>query len=444
MSFNPLKSVKSAALSGVQKGINKSLGTSGSYAGNSIGGLLNSLSQSLFEVGNAFGTISAVTSLKVDSVVAGGDTSFVTGKCPERYAAGDLEAGNAPRGVRQSMKDHIMNTDPTGKIGKATNHKNGSNYYPLAWGSDRYYMTMRVFSYDRTKLFKKADDDPQYTVTLPLPTELADRQYANYSTANMQAVGTFVDEGMSAGLGAQLAMTAGISAVGSIAGAAVGALSKASPTFGKVAGVATSAAAAAGINTENITNAIEQRMGAAPNPQPAVLFKGPELREHSFTWTFNPRSADESRRIRQTIERLKSSALPRKAFTDSTGVMRYPHMCMLNFYPWDNTEPMESEIYQWGHGSIIRIKRCFISNITANYAPNGVPAFFASDKDTKKEDPGAPVFIQMSISLKEIEYFTSEDWYSVTDSYDFQAKFDESKSTIGTLAGGALPGTQTP
>lgn len=411
MGFNPLNSVKSAALTGVQKGINQSLGTSGSFLGNAVNGLLGGISQSLFEVGNAFGTISSVTSLKLDSVVAGGETSFVSGKCPERAAAGDIEAGNAPRGVGQSMVDYKINTDPTGKIAKNSFHGNGKTgawYRPLAWMSDKYYMRLRFFDYNRDHLFKKGTDVSIYSVDLPLPLELSDSQRAEYATADMKAVGTFMTEGIaSGGLAAQVAMTAGPEIVGNIAGSIGGALAQKNRVFGAIGSTVSAGADAAGVNKENIVNAIEQYAGMAPNPQPSVLFKGPSLREFNFTWTFNPRDVDESKRIRETIERLKASALPRKAFTNSTGVMRYPHMCMINFYPWDGGATLAGNIYGWGEKSLIRIKRCFISNITSNYAPNGVPSFF-------EDTVGAPVFIQLSITLKEIEFFTSEDWGGVS------------------------------
>lgn len=409
MAFNPLKSVKSSALSGVQKGINQSLGTSGSFLGNSISSLLGGVSQSLFEVGNAFGTISAITSLKLDSVVAGGETGFASGKCPERAAAGDLEAGRAARGIGQSMADHNINTDPTGVIKKNSAH-GGNSYYPLAQASDKYYMTLRFFDYDRKELFREAKNKPSYTVTLPLPLELNDTQRSEYSTADMKTVGTLMTEGITGGAAGQAALFNVSNALG-----AGGNLVSKIPVIG---GALAESASAAGFNPDTLANAVEQSMGMAPNPQPSVLFKGPSLREFNFTWTFNPRNKNESIRIRETIERLKASALARKEFGASTGVLTYPQVCMLNFYPWDGSS-MKNSIYGWGKISLIRLKRCFISSITSNYSPNGVPSFFAGTD-------GAPVFIQLSITLKEIEFFTSEDWLS----YEGDAAADGALSDI--------------
>lgn len=432
MAFNPLNSAKSSFLSGVQKGVNQSQGTNGSSFGSSAAGLIDSLAQSLFEVGSAFNTVSAVTSLKIDSVIAGGETGFVSGKSPERAAAGDLEAGRNSRGINQSMSDYKINTDPTGVIAKNKSHGGGTSYYPLAWASDKYYMTLRFFDYDRKDLFREAKNTPKYTVTLPLPSELNDSQRTEYSTADMKTVGTLMTEGATKSAGLQAVMTAGPAVANKLIGGLadkVGAKNKmlagTLSTFG-------AGAEAAGVNTENLVNAIEQYMGMAPNPQPSILLKGPSLREFNFTWTFNPRDVDESKRIRETIERLKASALPRKSFAGSgTGVLLYPQVCMLNFYPWDGSANKNS-IYGWGEKSLIRIKRCFISNITSNYSPNGVPSFFAGTV-------GAPVFIQLSMALKEIEFFTSEDWLSYNASEIGGSSLDLNEvfggSVIGKIAG---------
>lgn len=433
MAFQVGNYVKSAALTGLQKGINKSLGTSGSFLGNSIGGLLGGVSQSLFEVGNAFNTISSVTSLKLDSVVAGGETGFVSGKCPERNATGDLEAGNVRQGIGQSMDDYMINTDPTGTIKKNSAFvKNDNNYHPLAWSSDKYFMTIRVFDYERKDLFRKAQNSEKYTVTLPLPTELSDSQRTEYSTADMKTVGTLMTEGMTEGAGVQAVLTAGPAVAGKIAGG-VGGMLSGNKILGPVMSAAGAGMDAAGLTSENLVNAIEQYMGVSPNPQPSVLFKGPSLREFNFTWQFNPRDVDESVRIRKVIEKLKASALPRKTFSGaSTGVLRYPQVCMLNFFPWDGSANVNS-IYGWGEKSIVRIKRCFISNITSNYAPNGVPSFFAGTV-------GAPVFIQLSMTLKEIEFFTSEDWLSYEASEVGGSSIDLNKVFGGSIIGGLTQG----
>jgi hypothetical protein len=172
-----------------------------------------------------------------------------------------------------------------------------------------------------------------------------------------------------------------------------------------------------GVDTDTILNAVEQAYGVAPNPNPAVLFKGPRLREFSFNWILHPRTPAESQGIRNAIKSLKAYALPTPTFGQDTGLLSYPPMVMINFYPWDAAGT--SNDYGWGDDTPIKIKRCFLSNVSVNYAPNGIPSFFAGTRD--------PVVIALSLQLKEIEFFTSLDIDSNltnTDQTEFGALTD--------------------
>jgi hypothetical protein len=64
---------------------------------------------------------------------------------------------------------------------------------------------------------------------------------------------------------------------------------------------------------------------------------------------------------------------------------------------WDGTENFKE-----GSHPIIGFKHALIENVTINYSPNGIPSFFAGTS--------LPTFYQVSITLKEIEYFTGEDY----------------------------------
>ena len=74
---------------------------------------------------------------------------------------------------------------------------------------------------------------------------------------------------------------------------------------------------------------------------------------------------------------------------------------------WDGTQKFKE-----GSHPIIGFKHALIENVTINYSPNGIPSFFAGTS--------LPTFYQVSITLKEIEYFTGEDYGRErgTDKYD--------------------------
>jgi hypothetical protein len=52
---------------------------------------------------------------------------------------------------------------------------------------------------------------------------------------------------------------------------------------------------------------------------------------------------------------------------------------------------------------LYRFKPCVIDNITVNYSPGSTPSFY-------RGTDAAPTAVTITISLKEIEYFTNKDF----------------------------------
>jgi hypothetical protein len=153
---------------------------------------------------------------------------------------------------------------------------------------------------------------------------------------------------------------------------------------------------------EQITSAVQQASGLAPNPNPSIAFQGPVLRDFSYTWAFYPKSKEESEAIDRLIKILKRRALPKNWANKSAAILEYPDMCQLNFYPWDTGGVAP---WFWSNNSILRYKKCVMQGVNANYNPFGTPAFF--------EGSNLPVSYQLTISFREIEYMLSHDWESV-------------------------------
>lgn len=79
--------------------------------------------------------------------------------------------------------------------------------------------------------------------------------------------------------------------------------------------------------------------------------------------------------------------LPNKKFGDAA-VLGYPNMVRLEFIP------NSAELYKF--------KTCMIQEVAIDYAPAGMPSFFAGTT--------APTLMEFKISLQEIEYFLREDF----------------------------------
>ena len=262
----------------------------------------------------------------------------------------------------------------------------------------KYFCTLSLMEYSRPEPF----DEPQFKldkiIRLPLPAELRDDTAVAYNNIDMKLVGDVLNDDVGSGLGAQALRSA--SAVPQALGAS---LSEAGGTATSV-GIGMLASVAGSVvsdNAESFSSAIQQSMGVAPNPNPAVAFQGPQLREMSLTWTLLPTNEADSRKIRSLINHLKMRALPGNQVTDSAAILNYPYLCQVNFYPWDNGGGGD---FGWNQDtSIIRMKRAFMSSVNVNYTAGSAPAFFSGFNNE-------PVVVQLSINFKEIEYFLSNDF----------------------------------
>jgi len=261
----------------------------------------------------------------------------------------------------------------------------------------KYYTRLTIGDYKRPGPFDTASlANPQY-IFLPLPLELRDETVVRYSNEDLQLAGDILNGNIGSGIGSEALRQSGslvssaISGIISGAGSALGSQA----TGDLVAGAAESA-----LPASKITSAISQYFGIAPNPNPSVAFEGPQLRDISLSWILVPTTAGDSAKIRAVVNTLKRAALPVNSVSKSAAILDYPKLVQVNFYPWDKGSGTSA--HGWTGKSIIKMKKCFMSAVTANYNSSNSPAFY--------HDSEEPVSVQISISFKEIEYFLSSDY----------------------------------
>ena len=261
----------------------------------------------------------------------------------------------------------------------------------------KYYCTLSLMKYEMPEPF----DEPKYEldkiIRLPLPAELRDDTAVSYNNIDMKIVGDFMNDDVGSGAMAQVLRSA--SAAPAALGASLSAAAQVIPNVG-VGMLASVAGSVISDNADSFSSAIQQGLGVAPNPNPAVAFQGPLLREMSLTWTLMPTNETDSKKIRAIINHLKMRALPGNQVTDSAAILNYPYLCQVNFYPWDNGGRGD---FGWSDNSIIKMKRAFMASVNVNYTAGSAPAFFAGGHNE-------PVVVQLSINFKEIEYFLSNDF----------------------------------
>lgn len=262
----------------------------------------------------------------------------------------------------------------------------------------KYYCRLILGDYERTRPMAPATWNIQngQTVFLPLPRELSDDTSNRYSEESIEGIGDIINRDPM-GLGIRGALVNAAPAVGGISNAFLGAL-------GGAGRLVSNAADNAGITTKNATSALQSLFGLSPNPNPTVLFTGPELRDINFSWAFYPKNYEEAVEINKLIKILKNAALPSDQ-GKSTGVLKYPKLCQINFFPWDKGGSSNS--WGWTDNSIIRIKKCFLSSVKASYSDFGNPAFFHGQKGNPNN---YSVTYRLNITFKETEFMLARDW----------------------------------
>ena len=134
--------------------------------------------------------------------------------------------------------------------------------------------------------------------------------------------------------------------------------------------------------------------GVATNPNLAVLFKGPTLKQHTFSWKFAPRSQKESESIRKIIAILKRAMHPRKLNNSTSALLKYPSECLAQFHG-----PKENFLYP--------LRPTVVEDVVVNYAPNGTLSTFQETHDTTA--------YEITIMLQETSYNTRESFGDVNE-----------------------------
>ena len=233
-------------------------------------------------------------------------------------------------------------------------------------------------------------------LVLPLPREISDSFRVNIGEFSQGMFGDAISQGSSYMLNGGAAPTmsgltenAGLPSTQSVvtAGSAlfVGALGFLSRIGGPAGGVLGSMLPGSG----DIASSLEAGAGATVNPRQALQFKGIEMKTHNFSWTFAPKSVDESDEILKITDLVKRNALPSYAALGPVrrAILSYPSTVDIYFFG------LQEEYFT-------RYKTCMIENFNFNYTPSGVAIMRG----------GKPAVVNMTMTLKEMDIHTSEDY----------------------------------
>lgn len=146
-----------------------------------------------------------------------------------------------------------------------------------------------------------------------------------------------------------------------------------------------------GYISDDLSGLIDRFAGNIVNPHVTAVFRGVAPREHVLQWRFTPRSAAESTAVRGIINYIRERMHPEKK---NEFLLNFPDEVYVTFYA--DARPFLYPIF-----------KSVVTGIDTNLSSEGTNAFFRGTDE--------PVVIDMTVTLKEVETLTREDFGSRGD-----------------------------
>lgn len=309
-----------------------------------------------------------------------GDTTSLTQSVTARASPTDLiSKRTSDKGAKEKFSQAHM---PQRKIADSRVTRAGTLTYPP--DMRKYYINFALGEYERPNPYlEKSAFKPDFHIALPMPSNLLDPTGVKLKPTELGGL-------LGAGIENVAAVVQNITAGGLTEkgkGVVEGLRKTANQTVGAAYALAYETASQVP-GLDDAAGVAGQLLGAVPNPHITVFFQGVDLRAHSFTWRFAPKNVTESIIIQTIIKEFKKRMLPNYKW-GAANVLGYPNMVQITLEP-----EMSNQLYTF--------KPCMISAVNVNYAPNGIPSFFAGTK--------YPTAIEFQVNFQELEIFTSQDY----------------------------------
>lgn len=288
-------------------------------------------------------------------------------------------------------------------------YRNLSSQTLPSWTNDNG-LARNFFSADKESVARgiSASKEPFARVSLPIPMQLVDTFRTAWADASMGLTGTLLSESIQ-GINDALRVS-GTFADDIISGKQLSENDRNDTSFnsnnltqklsqwGDINSStplqAAIAVAKQGLSSD-LNTLIELSTGIATNPNLTVLFQGPTLKSHRFSWKFLPRTEEESIRIRKILGIFKRAMHASRLNESTPGFLKYPSECLAEFHGLQNN-------------FLFPLRPAIVQDISINYAPNGIPSFFQGTHE--------PTAIEFSVDIKETSYF-------LRDSFDNSSEY---------------------
>lgn len=276
--------------------------------------------------------------------------------------------------VVQDSRDTLAGTVEIGEIptiniegkGRA---EYGNYYYPLALatddtGQDRIKFSMRVPSgtqvdsrlFASQKVFQRKLSNIIGSVTLPIQPVISDRNTVDFAGLTLNAVDAAL-----AGTAYSLADSENVEQLFERGGAALRGVQQA--LLNADTGVQEGLKVFLAQQAAGVQGLLSRTTGAVLNPNLELLFRGPQLRPFSFSFTLSPRNREEAIQTRNIIRFFKQGMSVKT--TASNIFLKSPNVFDINYQTFDGKGK------QITHPSINLIKTCALVDCGVEYTPDG-------------------------------------------------------------------------
>lgn len=282
---------------------------------------------------------------------------------------------------RNDLIDSVNITSlPTINIEGEGRKEYGNYYYPLALADgstrqDRIKFTMKEpkgtkvdpFFFKNNKQFERTYGDIKGSVTLPIQPVISDRNTVDFAGLQLNAVDAAL-----AGSAYSLADSENVEELFNKAGATIRGVQETllKADTGAQEGLKVFLAQQAA----GVQGLLSRTTGAVLNPNLELLFRGPQLRPFSFTFTLSPRNKKESIQTRNIIRFFKQGMSVKT--TASNVFLKSPHVFDINYKTFDRNGTEKT------HPSINLIKTCALIDCGVEYTPDGSYMTFNDEERT--------------------------------------------------------------
>jgi hypothetical protein len=375
-------------------------------AGNGIspGGVPTTTQYSMTAAGVVMNSVSNLSSPIIDAAASAAIAAFIASTDP--FVSTDNRQSNPAQKTAESQQD-----------------TSGGQTIQYPKDLPKYYMKLSVYDYVRQTPLASTLKKPKYTIALPLPDGegLVDNTSTQWNDSALTHWGNALEN------------STGIQSIirGFLNNRGIQGEQPTQNTQNMVGGTAGDIAvyvadAAARTASAELAGTIESQTGLAPNPALAMTFKQVDFRKFQFTWLLSARNKDETDIIKNIVVALKQAQLPSFS-ARSTAIFEYPSIVTPAIVPEDTAKYMTD------------FKPSVITAVNVRYSPVAkAPSFYSTT--------GAPVFVELSIALEEMQIRLPGDYTSNTDIAlnKPNSSNNTASQTSGRTLGGAIDGNGAP